>query len=226
MGWSRQIDGYCERLGPEYWAEPWNAVTNAAFLIAALILAMRLRGGPFGLSHVLVGILAAIGIGSYLFHTHATVWAVTADAVPILLFILVYIFAINRDVWQLSFWPALGLTGLFFPYAALVGSAFGLIPWLGGSAGYAPVALLIPIYAALLWRREPETARGLALGGGLSILSLTFRTIDEPLCDFVPRGTHFLWHVINGIVLGWMIHVYQTHIERASHESNSHGSVK
>ena len=36
MDLMQAIDGYCERTGPEYWSEPVNAVTNAAFLIAAL----------------------------------------------------------------------------------------------------------------------------------------------------------------------------------------------
>ena len=40
------IDIYCERVGPEFWSEPVNAVTNGAFIIAgivALVLAMRAR---------------------------------------------------------------------------------------------------------------------------------------------------------------------------------------
>lgn len=37
------VDIYCERLGPSFWAEPFNAVTNASFLIAAWF-AWRLIG--------------------------------------------------------------------------------------------------------------------------------------------------------------------------------------
>ena len=36
MDWTRQIDNYCERLSPDFWAEPWNAVTNAFFILAAV----------------------------------------------------------------------------------------------------------------------------------------------------------------------------------------------
>jgi hypothetical protein len=25
-------------------------------------------------------------------------------------------------------------------------------------------------------------------------------------------GTHFLWHILNGVMLGWMIHVYIRHM--------------
>jgi len=73
MDWTRAVDAYCERTGPEYWAEPVNALTNAAFLIAALVMWRRTAGLP--LARVLCLILFVIGLGSYLFHTHATLWA-------------------------------------------------------------------------------------------------------------------------------------------------------
>jgi hypothetical protein len=39
------IDAYCERLGPGLWAEPLNAVTNLAFIVAAVIC-LRVSGIP------------------------------------------------------------------------------------------------------------------------------------------------------------------------------------
>lgn len=211
MELTRAIDGYCERLDPGYWAEPINAVTNAAFLIAAWFMWRRSAGVP--LARALVVILFAIGVGSFLFHTHAQVWAAIADVLPILMFILVYIFAINRDAWGFGAVGALALTGLFIPYAAVTVPIFQLLP-IGGTAGYAPVPTLILIYAVLLRRREPVLARGLAIGAGILLLSMTMRTIDEPLCDLIPMGTHYWWHILNAIMLGWMIEVYVRHIKR------------
>jgi hypothetical protein len=210
MEWTREIDAYCERLDPGYWAEPVNAVTNAAFLLAAAI--MWRRSGGQGLAGLLCGILALIGIGSFLFHTHAQAWAAMADVVPILAYILVYIFAINRDVWRLRALSAGGLTILFLPYAAATVPLFQLLPGLGDSAAYAPVPLLILIYAFLLRRRFPGTACGLAAGAGILILSITFRSLDGPLCAALPLGTHFLWHILNALMLGWMIEVYHRHL--------------
>lgn len=109
----RQVDGYCERLGPEYWAEPVNAVTNAAFVIVALWTWRRSAGVP--LARALSVVLGLIGIGSYLFHTHAQVWSAIADVAPIAGFILLYIFAINRDVWGLRTGWALGQLRCFSP---------------------------------------------------------------------------------------------------------------
>lgn len=210
MDWTRQIDSYCERLGPDYWAEPVNALTNLAFVIAAAIMWPRVRGLP--LAQALCVVLVVIGIGSWLFHTHATAWAALVDVLPILIFILVYIYSANRAYWGLRPLPALGLTALFLPYAAATAPLFGMIPGLGSSAGYAPVPLLIAIYALLLRRRLPQVARGLAIGAGLLIASLIFRTVDEPLCGVVPFGTHFMWHILNATMLGWMIAVYRRHM--------------
>ncbi len=205
----REIDGYCERLSPDYWAEPVNAVTNAAFLLAAWVMWRRVRGQGLTLANLLVAILAVIGIGSYLFHTHAQVWAALADTTPILLFILVYIFAVNRDIWRLSTPKAAGLTALFIPFAALTIPVFQLVPGLGGSSAYAPVPLLILIYAYLLRARRPQVAWGLAVGAVILIASITFRALDAPLCARIPMGTHFMWHILNATMLGWMIEVYR-----------------
>ncbi|MCO8144534.1 ceramidase [Rhodovulum tesquicola] len=210
MDWMAQVDAYCERTDLGYWSEPVNAVTNAAFLVAAAV--MWRRTGGLALGRALCVVLAVIGVGSFLFHTHATLWAAMADVLPILGFILLYLFAAHRDFWGLGPWPALGLTALFLPYAAGTGWLFGQLGFLGSSAGYAPVALLILSHAGLLARRAPATARGLALGGGLLVVSLTFRTLDEPLCAVLPLGTHFLWHVLNAVMLGWMIEVYRRHM--------------
>ncbi|AAV96213.1 ceramidase [Ruegeria pomeroyi] len=211
MDWLREIDGYCERLGPGYWAEPVNAVTNLAFVLAAAVMWRRTRGLRDRTETALIAVLALIGLGSFLFHTHAQVWAAIADVLPIAAFVLIYIHAINRAGWRLRPLPALLLTGGFFPYAAATVPLFGLVPELGGSAAYAPIPLLILIYAALLNRRAPALARGLALGAGILIVSITFRALDSPLCNSWPIGTHFLWHLLNALMLGWMIEVYHRH---------------
>lgn len=205
----RQIDGYCERVGPQYWAEPWNAVTNLAFILAAVLMWRRSAGVP--MARALAAVLFVIGVGSYLFHTHAQVWAAIVDVAPILVFILLYIFAVNRDVWGLRPWVAGGVTLLFLPYAALTVPLWQGVPLFGVSAGYMPVPVLILIYAALLSLRYPATARGLALGAGILLVSLTFRGLDEMLCAQIPRGTHFAWHILNAVMLGWMIEVYLRH---------------
>lgn len=211
MNLTEPIDSYCERLDPSLWAEPVNALTNGAFLLAALWMAARLRGAGLPLGRALTGILFAIGLGSFLFHTFATGWAALADVIPIALFILLYLFAANRDFWGWPTWLSLAGTAAFLPYAALMAPVFAALPFFEVSAGYWPVPLLILLYALLLRRRAPDTARGLALGAGLLTLSLGFRSLDMALCAALPVGTHFLWHILNAVMLAWMIEVYRRH---------------
>lgn len=209
MAWRDAVDGYCERLTPGYWAEPVNAVTNMAFVVAAALMWRRTAGLPLARAMVLV--LGAIGAGSYLFHTHANRATGVMDVIAIIAFILLYVFAASRDFLGLAPWRAGLATAAFLPYAAATVPLWSMIPGLGSSAGYAPVPVLILVYAWLLRRRAPATAQGLAAGAGLLVLSLVFRTLDEPLCAVWPMGTHFLWHLLNAVMLGWMINVYVRH---------------
>ncbi|MBY6090792.1 ceramidase domain-containing protein [Maritimibacter alkaliphilus] len=213
MDWTRAVDAYCERTGPDYWSEPVNALTNLAFLLSAAVMWRRCAGLATGriTGRVLCAILFVIGIGSWLFHTHAQAWAGMADTLPILVFILAYIFVANRDFWGMRpLYAALAVLA-FFPFVALTLPLFRLIPGIGSSAGYAPVPLLIALYAIGLRGRAPELARNLALGAGLLVLSITFRALDGPLCTALPGGTHFLWHLMNALMLGWMIETWRRH---------------
>jgi hypothetical protein len=207
MDWLAAVDGYCERLGPGLWAEPVNAVTNLAFLVAAGVMWPRVAG----VGRVLCLVLALIGVGSLLFHTLANRLAGLMDVTPIAAFILIYLFAAARDFLGLPGWAAALVSAGFVPYALALTPLLAALPFLRVSAFYWPVPVLILIFAALLARRAPGTARGLALGAGVLVVSLVFRSLDERLCPSLPIGTHFLWHLLNGLMLGWMIEVWRRH---------------
>lgn len=212
MDWTLAIDGYCERTDASYWSEPVNAATNAAFLIAAYVMWRRVRGQGLRLAVALCLVLAAIGVGSYLFHTHAAVWASAADSLPIGLFILLYLFAANLHFWRLPLWAAGLGTAAFIPYAMLLTPVFRALPFFEISAFYWPVPVLIGVTAAALRSRAPDVARGLGIGGILLVVSLVFRSLDEIVCAAFPSGTHFLWHLLNAVLLAWMIEVYRRHM--------------
>jgi hypothetical protein len=214
MRWNEQIDAYCERTGPGFWSEPVNALTNLAFLIAALWLWRESRG--LILAQILCIILFAIGIGSFLFHTFATRWAALADTLPILLFILTYIFAANLHFWRWPLWLSILGTLAFLPYTAALTPLFNLMPFFTISSFYWPVPLLIFAYAVLLRRRHPATVRGLAIGAAILCASLVFRSLDGGICSHLPLGTHFMWHLLNAVMLGWMIAVYVGHMRQGT----------
>lgn len=203
------IDAYCERLGPGLWAEPVNALTNLAFILAAIVAATRLGrpAPPLGLA--LAVILGAIGVGSGLFHTFANPLTALLDVGAIAAFVLVYLYAVNRHVlgWS-AMAAALGLLA-FVGYAALTGAGFARLPFFAISAAYWPIALLIALYGLALWRSRPAFARGLLMGAGILSLSIAFRSADMAVCGTLPLGTHFLWHILNAVMLFWMIETYR-----------------
>ncbi|MFW5654963.1 MAG: hypothetical protein ACOCYW_04870 [Roseicyclus sp.] len=202
------IDIYCERLGPGLWAEPVNAATNLAFLIAAWVVAGRLGPDAPPLARALCLILAAIGLGSGLWHIFANPLTAMIDVAAIAAFVFTYVFAVNRHVLG---WPPLGA---WFGLLALVawlglgGMVFGALPGFAISAGYWPIALLIALYGVVLLRSRPAFARGLLIGAAILTVSLGFRSVDMALCATFPLGTHFVWHILNAVMLGWMIEVY------------------
>jgi len=38
---------------------------------------------------------------------------------------------------------------------------------------------------------------------GVFVLSMAVQALDQPMCEHWPIGTHFIWHLLNALVL-WM----------------------
>ena len=210
MDLSKPIDIYCERLDIGIWAEPINAVTNVAFILAAIIMWLRCKNLVEG--RILSFILFSIGCGSFLFHTFAQTWAAILDVTAILIFILTYIFFANCRFLAWSKMVSLIGVILFFPYQLLFASILSNIQFFGSSVQYIPVAILIFIYSGLLRKSEPNLSRGLFIGAAILCLSIISRTVDEPLCSILSVGTHFVWHILNAIMLSWMIEILRRHM--------------
>ena len=206
----KPIDIYCERLDIGIWAEPINAVTNVAFILASIFMWLRCKNLVEG--RILSFLLFSIGCGSFLFHTFAQTWAAILDVAAILIFILTYIFIANRSFLAWSKMVSLIGVILFFPYQLLLASILSNIQFFGSSVQYIPVAILIFIYSGLLRKSEPNLSRGLFIGATILCLSIVFRIIDEPLCSILSVGTHFVWHILNAIMLSWMIEILRRHM--------------
>ena len=213
MDWFEPVRAYCERTGGEVWAEPVNALSNAAFLIAAAAGARRAArpDPPDRAGFALSGLVAVVGIGSFLFHTLAVFWSMLADVIPIALFIYAYLALALRRYLRLPLVAVVGATAAF----ALFG--LGLTPVLDGLTGldvaglsngsidYLPALLaLFGMAAATIGRpEEPITGTGRRLAGigMLFLVSLIARTLDRSVCAILPIGTHALWHLLNAAVL-------------------------
>ena len=198
--WTANVDLYCERLGPGLFAEPVNAVTNAAFFVAAWMLWREIsrQGTRPPAVMLLIALIVAIGIGSSLFHTLALTWARWLDITPILLFQLAFLWLYARRVvgWHAA--SAATLVAAFLA-AALYGRQFPHL--LGGSLMYAPAIVALLALGLYHWLTRKPAPLLLIAAAGVFAVSLFVRTIDEAVCPYFPLGTHFLWHVLNPVVL-------------------------
>jgi hypothetical protein len=162
---------------------------------------------------ILIGLVFAIGVGSTLWHTFAQRWAGAADVIPIMLFIVTYV--------GLAMWRYFGMRSaeaitiavafLFFAGGLRRAAAASLPTVMSPSFGYLPaLAALLASGVLLLLRRHPA---GLWLLGAATVfvVSLTFRGLDQHVCGGFPVGTHFMWHVLNAVVLGILLMAFLRH---------------
>lgn len=210
MNWRETVLDYCERLDDRFWSEPFNAVSNAAFLIAAAsaYAILRRRGARDAPALALIGVTAIVGLGSFAFHTLATRGAMLLDVIPIAIFIYGYFFLALRRFFGLGAWMAGGGTFAFAAASFAVDASF---TGLNGSIAYLPALAALISFSALLRPRDREAARGLGLAAMTFAASLVFRTMDRDVCGVFALGTHFIWHMLNALVL-WLL--LTTAIER------------
>jgi hypothetical protein len=212
MNWFAPLDLYCERLAPGLRGEPLNAISNAGFLVAAGVgwAACRRSGRADAATPALAALVAVIGVGSFLFHTFANGWSVIADTAPITLFIYSYLGLVLRRFFGLG-WVAVGAFLLLFLASSFPVEAL-LRPLLSGSAAYVPAFLALGATGTMLSLRSQPTGRYLLAAAGVFLISLVFRTIDQPLCSVFPAGTHFLWHLLNAATLAILLVAAGRHV--------------
>jgi hypothetical protein len=197
---------YCEQMSALGGFEPWNALTNAGFLLAAawgwraLRAARRaLPPGPRSLPFI----AAAIGLGSFAWHATGAAWAELADVLPIVCFVLVFLASALRGVLGCSARVA-GLACVTLVAAAVaVGAAAGSA--LNGSAAYLPVWAGLCTLAWLAARKGSASRHGFAAASAVFAVSLAFRTLDLDLCANTAIGTHWLWHLLNALLLAGLM---------------------
>lgn len=191
MDWTAYVDGYCERLAPGLWGEPFNDMTNLVFLVAAGLVWWRANGQRH--RRVLAGLIGLVFVASTVFHLVATRWGAVADSSAIAVFLLYYAAMFPRMFFGVpmrwSWLAAPAFAGLTAATAVFGGGLY--LPALIGLAGFT---------VALAVARDPYWAH-FAVAGAIFALSLAFRQVDEVVCDIFPTGTHFLWHLLNAVVL-------------------------
>ncbi|MGD9501015.1 MAG: ceramidase domain-containing protein [Methyloceanibacter sp.] len=233
---------YCERGTNEaLFAEPVNALSNGAFLLAALagfFMVLRQEEEDRNADQFLLpALLLFIGLGSLAFHLYATRAAELADVVPIGVFMLVYLgLALNRFLGVPPGWTiflVIGFTAIMAitmqvkcgeDFIAFPGADIeGVKPCLNGSLFYLPALAALIVVGLLLSERGHRAAPWLLWAAAILAVSVTLRTLDLALCDKIvidgrKIGTHAAWHVMNALALFLLL--------RASLEGGPAVSVK
>jgi len=222
--WHDRIYSYCERgSSSAFWAEPLNAYSNGAFHFAALVALVMwaTRPGRRMVDLFLIALVFVIGTGSFLFHTLATRWAAVADTVPIGIFMVAFLaYALKRWVglgWILTL-LALGVFYVALWQSSVVRCDGG--PCLNGSVAYFPALAALLLVGGYLVIRRHLAGKYLVAAGLIFAVSLTFRSIDKAICPQTvisiidasrPSGTHFLWHLLNAMLLYFLLHAALVH---------------
>jgi hypothetical protein len=190
------LDHYCERTDPSFWAEPLNAISNLGFIVVAWWLwrdAAR-QGSDILL---LVGWAAATGIGSFLFHTFANTVTFWLDVVPILLFVLTYMWVSARRVLSWSVVPA-AASVLVVLLLTLAAGRLGHL--LNGAPFYIPTLLML-IGLTIAHQGNERSRTNMSWATAAFAVALLFRSLDHVVCATIPMGTHFLWHLLNAVAI-------------------------
>lgn len=203
------IDIYCERIDPNFWAEPINAISNISILLGSIF-------GLFFISKVsssggvkldkfqayLAGFFGVItSIGSFLFHTFANSLTILMDVIPISLFQITVIHFFLHKVFNLRISIRV-ISILVFAFISIGLDQEYFHKFFNGSMTYFPS--LFMLFGFSYWARakkELEIANGLLVSGVVFFISLIARSLDMQVCDLFSIGTHFIWHTLNGVLI-------------------------
>lgn len=207
----RHFDFYCERTNPEFWAEPFNAWSNAGFVLVGIWALMRSlknrKNHPHGNFLVVLSILMIlVGVGSFLFHTFADSRTHLMDLIPIFLFTMAYMFHSFKNYLSKS--AGMAWLGLVLVVGAMVGIEL-MVPKtvLNGSVLYLPPLLALLTVSTKLKQKNSDWAKTYFIATGVFAFALVMRTLDAEICEIFPVGTHFIWHLSNALFLGILMKI-------------------
>ena len=199
--------------------EPWNAISSLLIILPALLWIYKLRNDWKGekFLFILLILLLLGGIGSLIFHAFRSsmIWLmldVIPSAMMVLLVISFFWLAILSN-WRYLILVIVGniiLRVLGFLYLD-PHSATNLDYGLTGLSIFLPVLILL---------KKTNFKRSYSIYIAISALSLSliFREIDaRRSLQFLPMGTHFLWHILSGLGAWYVadyVYYYRKHITK------------
>lgn len=197
------------KLAASLWlVEPWNTLSNLAFLLLVLYWARIAReGGPgAGFLRRSLPVLFVGWAGGTLYHG----WR-SSELFYVMDYLPIYGLAAATSLW---FWHRAGYArwGWIFPASALAPIVWQLATGSSSpaliSAGYGGFALVTLLPVVLCERRSGWQNGGWLLASiQFFAIALCFRQFDWELSVWVPRGTHFLWHLFGAAAVHCLLQI-------------------
>ena len=181
-------------------SEPWNALSSLAIALPSIYWAIKLKWNfkDFKFLYFLFPLLFLGGMGSVFFHAfRASSWMLMLDIYPtaiVTLSVGIYFWSKVLPKW----WHVL-LVILPLTYLRL--HLFDILPYsLALNIGYFITGSLIFLPLIIfLFKKEFEHYQPILISVLCLSVSLIFRRIDFTIAEFIPIGSHFLWHILSGI---------------------------
>ena len=189
---------YCERNSIETFAEPLNAISNVAFVLCGIIFFLRkgMIKNPLPYSVIL------IGLSSFLFHYIPISFFSTLDVFSILLFVVLYNTLLTKKILNYSYFKSALSSFILILLSFLLGILFSKT--IISTSSFYLGLLSYMIYIAFLLKKV-SNIKYFLIAIILFSISLIFRSVDIYLCDFISFGTHFVWHILNSLVIYFLI---------------------
>ena len=196
---ARKSPLYCETsLNPlgSFPFEPLNTYTSIApvlFGALALIYLLRKRESS-RVAYGLAILTILTGLGSIAWHSLRTDLTLLLDALPGVIYVLTitffWFYYLGARYWGLV------VLAVFIAASILLPSEWSFVKPLIG------VLVLVAIASgrvSVTWyRRRPAIKFALPMIAA-GIIAVSLRSLDLRICDTIPFGTHFFWHIFLGL---------------------------
>ena len=181
-------------------SEPWNAVSSLAIALPSVYWAFRLKWNvrQYGFLYFLMPLLFLGGTGSLLYHAFRSsrllLWM---DVLPTAIVTL----AVSVYFWSKIFarkWQVAGVVAPFVMLRFILPDYFSesfatnLNYFITGSLIFTPILLYFIRYSWI--HVKPALISVIFLS-----ISLIMRRLDFTVAEYLPMGSHFLWHIFSGV---------------------------
>lgn len=171
-----------------------NVITSFFFIIFAF-LSYRKTKNKF-----LPILLSLVGISSALWHLTSFAWADLLDTGSIAIFCLATTYLLFSKIFTSKIHVVLSLVVL-----VLLSFFIEQVSIMNGSLVYIFLFFILLIPGLIYLKKAPIVRRYMVLALVVFGLAIVFRILDPVLCEYVPMGTHFIWHILMALVGYYLI---------------------